>query len=477
MRGGLWTMSFRWAIRLTGVASTIILARLLTPADYGVVAIAMLIVGAVEVLSQTGQNLAIVRHPNPTREHYDTAWTISVGLGATLSVIILLSTPLTVYYFHEPRAAPVVEVLAVRTFLFGFQNVGIVNFQRHLQFQRQFWFTFCPTLLSFAATIASAIVLRNYWALVIGIVTRQISTLALSYIMDPFRPRFSLSKVRDIWSFSIWTFLKMIGIYANSEIDKLAIGGSLGSAAMGRYDVARDVAVSPSGEIVTPLVTVLFPVMSTVQHLKDQRRQLYLTVFAWTTAIGIATSVGVALVGNDLVDLLLGQKWSDAKPLIPWLSLAFGILSISSSVYSAFDTLGRPDISARLQWTRVVLLALTVFPVAFFLHNLEAVAIARFVVTVLITPTLLLSLGRALDVAPVAFFNTLWRPVVSASAMAIAVIGTNSFITFIGPARLAIDVTLGVASYALCLFATWRLNGKPEGPEATALRLVRSFMS
>src|SRR5215472_7511173 len=134
LRGSMWTLGIRWSIRLTGLVSTVLLARLLTPADYGIVAIAVVIVGAVDVFRLTGERSAIIRHPNPTREHYDSAWTMSVLLGLGLGLIILLLSPISASYFHEPRALAVVQVLAVRTMASGFENIGTLNFQRDLQF-------------------------------------------------------------------------------------------------------------------------------------------------------------------------------------------------------------------------------------------------------------------------------------------------------------------------------------------------------
>src|SRR5580704_8991060 len=138
MRGTAWMLALRWGVRLTGLISTIFLARLLTPADYGIVAIATLVSGTIDVFAEAGQANAIIRHPNPMREHYDSAWTISVMLAFGLALIILAASPLTVLYFHEPQAKLVLEILALRTLLAGFQNVGIVNFQRDLNFRKQF---------------------------------------------------------------------------------------------------------------------------------------------------------------------------------------------------------------------------------------------------------------------------------------------------------------------------------------------------
>ena len=125
-------------------------------------------------------------------------------------------------------------------------------------------------------TLIAAFSLRSYWALVIGIMTQQSFGVLLSYVLSPFRPRLSLAKAGELWSFSVWTFLKSIGTYLSSQIDKLAIGGFAGAAAMGRYEVAVDVSSSPSQEINAPMISVLFPVMAKTLHDRAKLKELLL---------------------------------------------------------------------------------------------------------------------------------------------------------------------------------------------------------
>jgi len=471
-RGSAWAMAARWSMRLLGLITTVVLARLLTPTDFGIVAIAMIIAGAVETLSQTGQWLALMRHPAPTREHYDSAWTISMLLGIGLGITIWLAAPVTVFYFHEPRAGAVVHVVAFRTMLAGLENIGVVNFRRDFRFRAQFAYNSSPSIVSFFVVLLSAALLRNYWALVIGIISQQIATVLLSYVMEPFRPRISFAKVGEIWSFSVWTLSRSIGFYFTEQIDKVAVGGFAGAATMGRYEVASDVGTSPTSELNAPMIATLFPVMAKVQNDHVKRRELYLNVLYWSAIICTSTSIGVALVTSDMVDLVLGSQWSDVKPLLPWLALAFGVLGLSSSVYSAFDVIGQPAVSARLQWVRFVAFVLCISPVAIFLHSAHAVAIARFVVTLAITPTLFIALARALDLSARDIFVTLWRPVSAGLAMAAVILGTNSVVPFTGPSRLALDITLGVATYAGFLIALWFRSGQPDGPESVVWRIL-----
>jgi lipopolysaccharide exporter len=465
VRGSAWSIGLRWSVRLTGLVSTIILARLLTPSDYGIVAIAALIVGTLEIFTQTGQYNAIVRHPDPTREHYDSVWTVSLLLGLGLGVTIWTMTPLTTAYFHEPRAKLVVEILALRTMMRGLQNVGIINLARRLNFRRQFYFSVIPELISFVVTIGFAIALRNYWALVIGIMSQDTATIFLSYIMDPYRPRICFSKVREIWSFSIWSLFKNLGNYVNGQIDKIAIGGFAGAAAMGRYDVARDLAISPSQELINPVVSTLLPVMAKVQNDREKRRELYMSTLAWSALICTSASVGVAVVAEDMVDLVLGPKWHDVWPLMPWFALSWGIVGLTSGVSSLLLALGHPYASARLQWTRNAGFALTIFPVAYIFRDLQAIVITRFLVTLVVSPTLFHALSRVLEVPIRDFAMALWRPMLAGAVMAVAVLALNAELAFRGPPRLFLDMVLGAATYGATLMVLWTLAGRPGGPE------------
>src|ERR1043165_4297427 len=297
LRGSIWAIGLRWSVRLTGLVNMIVLARLLTPFDFGLISIASLIVGIAEVFGQIGQYAALTRHPNPTREHYDSAWTVGILLGFSLTLMTWLLMPLTTAYFNEPRAAALVMVLALRTSFLGAVNIGVVNFRRDFNFSKQFQYDLYPTLISIAVTLCAAFVLRNYWALVIGILIQLASATVLSYIMDPYRPRICFSKVGEIWSFSSWILLRNIGLFFNNQFDKFAIGGFAGAAGMGRYNGAQEVATGPTWELMAPVVGTLLPVMAKVQNDKHARRELYLVVLYWAALISSSPSAGARLSG------------------------------------------------------------------------------------------------------------------------------------------------------------------------------------
>jgi len=465
LRGSLWILGLRWTVRLTGLVSTVILARILSPSDFGIVAIAMIVVNLLDVLRQTGEVLAIIRHPNPTRAHYDSAWTVSVGTGMLVGILIFAIAPFTGFYFHEPRSIPVMQFLALRAIIGGFENIGTLDFRRELRFDRYYLFNVYPKIASFFVTVVLAILIRNYWALVAGILSGQLASNILGYVMQPYRPRFSVAKVREIWSFSIWSLIRNIGSYLNGQVDLIAVGGISSAASLGRYSVADDLASSPINELNGPLIAALYPVLAKIQHLPDKSRELYLRAVAWSAIVCCSASVGVALVAPDLVYVVLGKKWLDTIPLLGWLAVGAGILGLSSGAYGTLDAFGLPHVGARMQWVRLIFLALAIVPVALIWRDAESIAIARAFVAAVFIPTLFISVGRVLGVPLKQYLSALWRPFAVAATMALGVSMLNLVVRGAAIERLAIDVLAGVALYVGAIMCFWYLSKKPSSPE------------
>jgi O-antigen/teichoic acid export membrane protein len=477
LRGSAWMVGLRWAIRLTGLVSTVILARLLTPKDFGVVAIAMIVVELFEMLNQTGQSLAIIRHDNPTREHYDTAWTISVMIGFGIAAATVLTAPLTKIYFHDEQSIIVMQCLALRAIMSGLENVGTLDFRRDLRFRQVFGYNFYAKLFSFVVTITLAVVLRNYWALVAGILCGQFARTILSYVMHPYRPRVSFAKMSEIWSFSIWIFIRSMGSYFERQVDAIAVGGAKGASSMGRYTIAKDIASSPTMEIVAPMASVLFPVMARYRNDPVQVRQLYLRVLGWALIIGASSGLGIWLVAPDMVPLVLGSKWISITPLVGWLALDAGIGALNSGAYTTLDVLGLPHLGARLQWLRVIVLAMAMFPVAYLTHDLVNLVIVRLLVTVALIPPVLFVVGQRTGVTRRDYGAAFWRPFAAGALMVLAVWSMNQVLAFTGAVRLGLDIVVGGTVYVGTLLALWNISGRPLSAERDVIALIESGLA
>src|SRR6185295_17241541 len=195
-KSAVWTVLMRLTLRSIGVVSTIVLARLLVPADFGLVVLASMLIGLVELASEFEFATYLIREQGIDRSYYDTAWTLSVLRGGLIALV--LGSSAAADFFAEPRLQNVLYALSLASLISGLANIGTVDFQKSLNFDRDFRLTVQTKLVAFAITVLLAVVLRNYWALVIGMLSGRFAALVFGYTMHPFRPRISLVRTGAI---------------------------------------------------------------------------------------------------------------------------------------------------------------------------------------------------------------------------------------------------------------------------------------
>lgn len=464
-RGSAWMVAARWGVRGIGLVSTIILARLLRPADFGLVAMGTVTMGFVQVFAEGGQNLAVIRHADPTPGHFDTAWTMSAGAGLIVAAVMVAISPLASWYFHEPRAAHVVELLALAPLINGFTNVGVVvGFRKDLQFHKEFRFLILRKVFPFAVTIPLALLWRDYWALVVGIICGELLAVVASYRMHPYRPHFRLTELPELWAFSAWMQLTALADFFGSQTDQIVVGNLAGTASMGSYNIAGDMATAPTNEIVVPTARALFPVYATLLHDPARLAQSYLSMLSIIAIVALSTGTGVALVAHDMVAVVLGAKWSAVASLIPWLALGGGVWGVAISVNSVLSVTGNTRLAATRNWA-FLLLVVPGAVVGGLGWGAPGVAAARAIAAVLFTPVMFYSLTRVIPVTSAEIVERIWRPALAALAMAaiIHLSGTASIVSL--PVRLICNVGLGMAAFAAALLALWLVAGRPAGAE------------
>ena len=258
-RGALWTVGIRWTDRVIGFVSTLILARLLAPEDFGVIAMASIVIGLIDVLLDLGVNITLIQNLDAQRDDYDTAWTVRLFQALLVAALVVLAAPLAAGYFRDERVIDVLRVLAIAIAVAGFENIGVISFQKALNFSKDYQFTIAKRMVGFLTTLAAAIVLRNYWALVLGTLAGRSFGVGFSYLIHPYRPKICLAKFRQIWRFSQWILVRGIVGYLDSEMDKLVVGRREDSDGLGSYALAAQIAAMPTTELLAPLSRVLFP--------------------------------------------------------------------------------------------------------------------------------------------------------------------------------------------------------------------------
>jgi O-antigen/teichoic acid export membrane protein len=467
--GALWTLGFRLIERSLSLVSTLILARLLTPEYFGLVAMSTAVVTMVELFTTLGFEQALIRDQQATRAQYDTAWTLNAALGLCAGLAIAgLANPIAAF-FGESRLPPLLYILAFVPLLDGLTNVGIVDFRKHLKFHLDFRIQVIKKLAGVIATVALALVWRSAWALVLGTVIGRIVGLAMSYVMHPYRPGFSLSGGRGLLKFSLWVFLNNLLQFLRLQSANLVIGRVAGAQPLGMYTLAYDISNLPTTQIVTPLNRAVMPGFAKLANDRTRVQNAFLKVLAIVAVAAIPVGVGIACLAHLVVPLLLGQQWLGAVPAVRWLAL-FGVtMALQMNVQSLYNGIGKPHINALVN---VGLVAVLVPMLVVMTRQSGIVGAAQaYVVTgMLVLPVNYVIATRTIQMPLWRVMREIWRPVLGSAAMALALAW---FPPAAGPAgssvsllwSFAASVAFGATVYVLAVLCGWWLVGRPDGAE------------
>lgn len=468
-KGAVLVVAMRWTDRLVGVLSTVILARLLLPEDFGIVAMASIVVGLIDTLLDLGVGSALVQNKHAGREEFDTAWTLRLLQAAFAALLLWLVAPWAAEYFRDPRVVDVIRVMAVAILIGGFENIGIVAFQKNMEFGRDFQFFFFRRIAGFVVTIALAFSLKSYWAMVIGTVVGRAVGVAISYFLHEYRPRFSMARFRNLWSFSKWIIVNNVGYYGLRQVDKFLVGRRTDAASMGSYSLADDIAAMPTTELLTPLSRVLFPVFVDSAHDPEKLRSAFCKAIGVQSLIGLPAGVGLFAIAGDVVLLLLGERWEQAVPLIQTLALIniFSALSYSSSYLLL--ALGKIRAIAYLSWLSVwvfVFLLIAVFPEA----GAQGIADVRLATTAFgFIVFVYLVLQTAPSIRLRDYLEHSWRPLLSTGVMALSLSIIPRLDSLVLLLQVILSVAFGAVVYICSILALWRLSGCCDGAETYLL--------
>lgn len=361
---GLWVFILRCVILLFALVRLVVLARLLTPKDFGLFGIVLLSAKTLETFSQTGFERALI-HKNVDIEPYlDTAWTVQFLRGSALSIILFaIATPIS-HFFDEPGAGLLIRVLAISFMIDGLRSIKIVYFKKNLNFHKLFVFELSGTLVDLVATIAAAIIFRNAWALVYGMLAGCLARLLASYLIVPYQPRLSLNKKKrtELFSYGKWIFGSSITGFLITQGDDIFIGKFLGVAALGFYQMAYTISNLPATQITNVISQVSFPTYAKIQDNIPVLKETYLKTIQFTVFISFPIAGLIIPLAEDVVVLFLGKKWLPMVPAMQALVIWGVIRSVGACTGPLFQAVGRPDMVGKIQFLRLIILIIVIYP-------------------------------------------------------------------------------------------------------------------
>lgn len=464
-------IGMRWAIRGAGLVSTVILARLLTPADFGLVAMSSLLLGLLRNLSEMGTWQLLIRSGTKDERDYSTAWTLTLLQAVVLAALMLALAAPAAAWFNEPRLVGVIQVTSLGSIIPAFANIGTVMFRRDLDFRRDFVLGVIEKVVHVIPTIVLALVWRSYWALVYGPLIGAVLEVLVSYRLHPFRPRPSLHDWRRFVGFSIWIAPTSMANYLNHKVDVLLVGNTAGTAQLGTYNVASELSRMATAEIVVPMGRALFPNFARLKHDRAALTQAFLMVLRTVAILSFGFGLALAAMAEDVVRLILGAQWVAAVPVIAWL----GIFSAFVSMLHTASThillvLERERAMAALQWSRLLVFSAAVYW-ASRSGDIVEVARAATLATGVMLLVALVFVARVLEVPMLRVLGSSGASLLAAAAAAWAARHLHVDGLALPPVTLALDGAVFAAVLVPALALIWWIEGRPDGPERRIVSL------
>lgn len=469
-------IGLRFFDRMIGLISTIILARLLLPEDFGLVAMATALMAFVVMFSQLGVQTVLVQKTHIDNIDLDSAWSLQALIGILqAAVLAVLAVPLARFY-DEPRLAELCYVLALAVFIQGFKNIGIVAFQREMTFDKEFILGSGQRLIAFAVTVTLAVIFQSYWALAIGILVSKTAQVVLSFAMHPYRPGWSRARWGALFHFSKWLLMNS-GLLFLAHKGPIFILGRLSNAqGVGLFTLAYEIAMMPTVEMVAPINRAVFPGYARMKNDDGQFRQGFLDVAGMIAFITLPVALGIAAVAKVIIPIVLGQNWIETIPLVEALAISGALTCLLSNTGVAFIAIGRPVISTILNaaWVGLLLPAMVVGGI---LSGPYGISIAILAVTFIILP---FNIGTLLYLEKIRirdYIKHIARPVISSSGMffVLQIWLVPYFQHQFGEADILlalVSILSGVVLYLTFILVLWTAFGRQSGAEQHALEFL-----
>ena len=477
--GTAWLVGARLASRTLGLVSTLVLARILVPADFGLIAMATAFSQSVDALSMAGLQDALIRHPEEGPDLYDTAFTMQAIRGCLTAALIALAAPFAGDWFGDPRLASILLVLAALAALEGFENPAVAAFQRDFRYGREFIIRVAPRIAQVAVAVVAGVLLRSYWALILAMAVGRVLRVAATYAAHPHRPSITLRRWRDLFGFSAWTWATNVASIAWARADAFIIAPALGASVFGLYVIAWEVGVLPVTELIQPAAAALFPGFAEARRHGRAQALSPLPVMLLLVLLMAPLAVFISAAAGPIVAVLLGARWLAAQPLVAIAALSCFLSPVAwvsgSLLLAAGRTARQFAIVAASSAARVAMLMLAVRTrdiafVAWFSVASLAVECALYTAVLRSAGEIRLrdGLGPLARIAAAAVAAALaawasgwgWRHFAVAAPL----------LALLGAARVAALVAF---VFVAALAVIWRIAGVPDGPEQRAAALLR----
>ena len=459
MKGIAWTGAMRWGTQALSWASTLVVAHLLSPTDYGLVAMALVYLGLAQLINEFGLGTVIVMRRDLTESQVARLSGLSVMLGAGFVVFSVVVAGLVARFFGEPTVRWLV-IVSSTTFLTGaFQVVPRALLAKDLDFRRLAWADGVEALLTTVGTLTLALLGLRYWALVLGPILGRTTSTVVVNVWRPHRvawPR-DFGSIASAVAFGWHMVVARVAWYLYSNADFAVVGRVLGKVPLGGYTFGWQISSIPIERVTALAMGVTGPVFAAVQNDKAVLQRYLRNLSEGLALITFPVAIGLALVADVFVLTLLGEHWRPAIVPLRFLALSAALRSVTPLLPQIIVSTGYSK--RNMQFTMVAAL---VMPLLFYLSTrwgTGGVALAWvFGYPAFVLPLFLAKVLRITGMSLGGYLRALWPAAFASLVMTVVVLGVRAATPATWPSglQLATQSLSGAMAYAAVLWGAYR---------------------
>jgi PST family polysaccharide transporter len=454
VRSSAWALLGFGGSNVFALATTIVLARLLVPEDFGLVALVLAVLAVAQIAQESGLGAALIVYRGELRPAAASVVAIAPLIAIGLYGIVFVGAPLFAELLDEPRLVELVRVTGLVIVLRGFSIMPMAVLEREMRFRE----IMVVDLGAGVAQSATAIVLAasgaGVWSLVAGQLGLGVAQVALSWALVPLRPmplEARRETMRELMRFGRYVGLANLVNYANKNTESLVLGRILGTTPLGFFSVAKRLATLPVEVMGNILGRGVYAAFARLQADRDAFRRVWLEYVQRIALISVPMAIGLAIVAAPLVETLFGERWSAAIPLLQILALNQLVRAFSATSGDVFLALGRPQLRAATEVSHLVLLVPALVAGTAW-GEVTGAAIAIVAVNLAIGLPAIAIVLRLLEVSPASLVRAIGRPAIGWALMTAALLALGPFADPLSSGgELVVTIALGAAVYGVAV--------------------------
>ena len=416
-----WSAAGRFTTQLISWVITILVIRILTPDDYGLITMSAVLISVLYAINDLGMDAVLVQKPDLTHADRQHIFGLVIAINVFLFGALILTAPSVAAFYEEPRVTAIIQVLALQFLFHSFDTLPQSRLERELAYKGRSIVDMVSALTGSLATVTLALMEFGVWALVWGaLTTTAVRTLGLNLTARCLVwPKWSLTAIRRHLKFGSFVCSYRALYIAFAEADKIIGGKLLGKDALGYYAVASHIASLPIQKLGGILNSVAFPAFSQANLQNDGISAYLLKATRVMGIISIPMFLGISVIAPELVFLLLGEKWQVVALPLQILALIMPLRMLSTIITSLFFGIGRPHINAQNY-----ALAILVMPLMFYI-GAEWGVVGLSMAWLIGFPFLFIFFAwracYAVGIKPVEYLAAIYRPLCNSALMYAAV--------------------------------------------------------